>query len=429
MFVEMVTLKRIRLLHAADLHLGTPFRSLSQQLSADFEGRLRQASAGILAKIVQLAIREQVDVVSIAGDLFDEAETSVAIQYDVWRQFQTLEQAGIRVVLTHGNHDPYMSISLFPWPNNVSVLADGTSARNVRDVFLHIDGRTLQYSGFSYLTRELYGSLAPKFQRHPNADVAIALYHGQIGGGESRHKAYAQASMAELVEHRGFDAWLLGHIHEYSVLHEVNPLVVYPGSPIGRNPSEVGPHGVVIVDIHPDKEMKHQFIPIADVEWIKAVVDLTDVSDFDAAWTAVRNALPAPTSDGMFLVHLHLYGYTPLYAQLNGSDMLQILQEAANSDGLNLSIYRVTSECVPELDLEVWRHSDGYLGELLSIFELSETDGVEGVVDMLTQTWSAEDIRLFHEMMELGGDSLASVLRQARQHVLKSIDPQLESYL
>ena len=57
----------LKLLHSADWHLGTPFRSLPE---AQRE-RLHRLQLELPGRIAALCRREQCDLVLLAGDLFD----------------------------------------------------------------------------------------------------------------------------------------------------------------------------------------------------------------------------------------------------------------------------------------------------------------------------------------------------------------------
>lgn len=86
----------MRILHTADLHLGRQFSGIS----------LEEDHAAILEQILDVAIGRQVDVLVIAGDIFDRAappETAV-------RQFngflrRVAEETSAAVVMIAGNHD------------------------------------------------------------------------------------------------------------------------------------------------------------------------------------------------------------------------------------------------------------------------------------------------------------------------------------
>jgi exonuclease SbcD len=86
----------MRFLHTADWHLGRSFRQAS----------LVEDQAHVLNQLVELAIRERVDAVVIAGDVYDRAvppADAVALLDDVLARL--VLGAGIRVVLIAGNHD------------------------------------------------------------------------------------------------------------------------------------------------------------------------------------------------------------------------------------------------------------------------------------------------------------------------------------
>ena len=57
-------------LHAADLHLGAPFRGLAK-VSPAWAARLVQAIPEAFDRVIDAAISRKVDFVVIAGDVFD----------------------------------------------------------------------------------------------------------------------------------------------------------------------------------------------------------------------------------------------------------------------------------------------------------------------------------------------------------------------
>lgn len=413
---------KIRLLHCADLHLGTPFHSLARQLPSEHEQQLRQASTGILGNIVRVAIQEQVDAVCIVGDLFDEADAPVSIQFEVQRQFQALEKAGIPVVIVRGNHDPFGQPPLFHWPDNVTELAaHDTNDASVRDIVLDIGRMSVQFSGFSYPSSELYGSQVSNFTRNTSAELAIGLYHGQVGGGSGHHKSYAATGLVEMAQHRGIDVWLLGHIHQYAVLHERYPLILYSGSPLGRDMSEVGPHGVVLVDIEEGGQASQTFVPVADVEWLDMEVDITGAEDLEAMLVAVRDTCMKEQGTKLKLVQLTLVGSISFYDKLSGDDIRQSIQDAIELDAVPVFIHRLINACTPDLDLDTLKRSDGYIGELLTLFETANVDTGQ-LIELCEQEWTTEDVTFLREVLGMADGSLEDILRQAKQLVVSSMN-------
>ena len=59
-----------KILYVADIHLDSPMLRLEEYQGAPVD-RIRSATRSALAKMVDLAISERVDIVVIAGDLCD----------------------------------------------------------------------------------------------------------------------------------------------------------------------------------------------------------------------------------------------------------------------------------------------------------------------------------------------------------------------
>jgi DNA repair protein SbcD/Mre11 len=84
----------VKLLHTADWHVG---KGLAGRSRAD-EHR------AVLAETVELARREEVDLVVVAGDLFDSASPSPEAEHIVYQTLLSLSDVG-PVVAIPGNHD------------------------------------------------------------------------------------------------------------------------------------------------------------------------------------------------------------------------------------------------------------------------------------------------------------------------------------
>src|SRR5258707_9416730 len=98
----------LRLLHTADVHLGARHTDLGEQAAAQRE---RQFAA--FRATVDLAIAEKVDVVVIAGDLFD---ATVQPRRSVERgaaELKRLADVRIRTVIIPGTHDVYDRASIY----------------------------------------------------------------------------------------------------------------------------------------------------------------------------------------------------------------------------------------------------------------------------------------------------------------------------
>ena len=92
----------IRILHLADLHVGASFPSMgdrSEERSRDFLSALLRA--------VEYAVSDPkpVDLVAIAGDLFDTHDPDEGLVYQVEAALEQLDRAGLPTLIVPGTHD------------------------------------------------------------------------------------------------------------------------------------------------------------------------------------------------------------------------------------------------------------------------------------------------------------------------------------
>jgi len=98
----------LRLLHTADVHLGARHADLGDRAATQRE---RQFAAFVAT--IDLALAEKIDLVLIAGDLFD---SNVQPRRSVERaaaQLKRLVEARIRIVIAPGTHDVYDRASIY----------------------------------------------------------------------------------------------------------------------------------------------------------------------------------------------------------------------------------------------------------------------------------------------------------------------------
>lgn len=98
----------LRLIHTADVHLGARHDDLGEQAAAQRE---RQFAAFKAA--VDLALAEKVDLLLIAGDLFDSNVQPRRSVERVAAELKRLAGARIRTVVIPGTHDVYDKASIY----------------------------------------------------------------------------------------------------------------------------------------------------------------------------------------------------------------------------------------------------------------------------------------------------------------------------
>ena len=85
----------MRLLHTSDWHVGRTFHGADTV----------DALAGVLGEIPEIVRRERIDVVLVAGDVYDSAMPAGRHVEALTHALQAIRDAGAHVILSSGNHD------------------------------------------------------------------------------------------------------------------------------------------------------------------------------------------------------------------------------------------------------------------------------------------------------------------------------------
>lgn len=230
-----------KFIHAADLHLGSPFRGLSvkdEQLAAIFAKATREAFSLLVSRAIELSI----DFMIIAGDIYDGDWKDNKIGLFFNREMGRLQRAGIPVFLLRGNHDAASVITkTITLPANVhefSTSKPGTFRIEEKKVALH---------GQGFTDRAAFDNLAITYPSPVGGWFNIGVLHTSMTG-RNGHESYAPCSVDDL-RSRAYDYWALGHVHEFEIVSN-DPLIVYPGNLQGRSIREQGAKGAVLVAVN-----------------------------------------------------------------------------------------------------------------------------------------------------------------------------------
>jgi len=151
----------ITFIHAADLHLDSPFKGFSDVPEQVFQS-MRESTFGAFDKLINTAIEKQVDFIVIVGDLFDENKQSLKAHLHLRDGFIRLQKYSIEVFISYGNHD-YIAGNTYPihYPDNVHI-------------FLHDEVQALPFEknghhlanvyGFSYVNRDVKENKAIQYK-------------------------------------------------------------------------------------------------------------------------------------------------------------------------------------------------------------------------------------------------------------------------
>jgi DNA repair protein SbcD/Mre11 len=223
---------------------------------------------------------EQVDLVVVAGDVYDRAlppVDAVALADDT---FARLAASRARVVVTSGNHDSARRLGF----NARLVDAAGFHLRTVADrldtpVLVADDHGPVAVYGIPYLEPDLLryswdlparshqaamteavARIRADLATRPTGTRSVVLAHAFVAGGQAtdseRDISVGGVSMVSAATFVGFDYVALGHLHGR---HTITDTVRYSGSPLAYSFSEadqvkgswlvdLDPHGVVTAE-------------------------------------------------------------------------------------------------------------------------------------------------------------------------------------
>ncbi len=233
-----IDMSTIKILHAADLHLDSPFEALGAGKAAI----RRQEQRALLTALAELAGAEQVDLVLLSGDLLDSSNTYYETGGELVRSLQNM---AVPVFIAPGNHDYYSAKSPYArleLPDNVHIFTESS----IHYVALPDIGVRVYGAAF---TEDHSGPLLHGFRAERKEGILNLLcMHGELG---VRGSAYNPISEEDLAE-SGMDYVALGHIHKASGLQKVGGVwYSWPGCPEGRGFDETGEKTVSIVELSP----------------------------------------------------------------------------------------------------------------------------------------------------------------------------------
>jgi len=292
----------IRFIHAADLHLDTPFKGL-EQTSKEMAAQLRQAPYESFANIIDIALEKAVDFVLLAGDLYNTQRVNIKAQSQFIEELERLNQADIPVFLIRGNHD-YLTEETaqfsLPLPENVYTYTSDVSTHVIETK----NRQRVAVSGFSYDSQWIFDRKIKKYPtKQKDVDMHIGLLHGSAEGVDSEEGNYAPFTIGEL-RHKNYDYWALGHIHLRQQVAE-HPLAHYPGSIQGLHKNETGDKGCLYVEWDL-RESKVEFMPTAPVIWDKMELDISKTVNLSDLLDRIRESVQAKNYQRSVLLNLTL---------------------------------------------------------------------------------------------------------------------------
>lgn len=270
-----------RFLHTADLHLSRPFGFLPPQLA---EERRRDQRIAV-TKIADLALERDVDLVLVAGDLFDNPDPDPTDLEVVTREFARLTDADKRVFAIPGNHDHASSPSSF-WRQMPSYGVHVFLGPEWDTVVLNDLGVSVSGAAFHRTKSERRA-----FEGLEITDdmPSLVLAHGSYELFEGQMEKYHPFS-ADEVAATGAAYVALGHYHRMNTIAADGTTACYPGTPEGLSfdSPEIGDRFVVIGEIGDDGRAQTETVKINRRVMRSADVDCTSFDSQTSLFDALR---------------------------------------------------------------------------------------------------------------------------------------------
>jgi DNA repair protein SbcD/Mre11 len=298
-------------IHAADIHLDSPLTGLEQYEGAPVD-KIRSATRDAFKNLVDTAIENRVMFVIIAGDLYDGDWKDYNTGLFFASQMVRLQKAQIKVFLIRGNHDAASLITKeLKLPENVIEF----STRQAESYLLEDLGVAIHGQGFA--SRSVEENLVKNYPRRKEGYLNIGVLHTSATGREG-HENYAPCSIDDMKE-KGYDYWALGHIHLRELLHEKEPVILFPGNIQGRHIKETGDKGCTLVTVENGAIETLTHLSLDVLRWELCEVDASECESMEDLMDKARYALEKKYQEveGRFLaVRFLLFGVTKVHQEL-----------------------------------------------------------------------------------------------------------------
>jgi len=246
----------MKFVHIADVHLDTPFKTISDRADIGIERRLEQREA--LKKVINYIKENNIEYLFISGDLYDQEyirESSISFLNDLFKQIPNTN-----IYIAPGNHDPYLKNSFYEtyaWADNVKIFTN---------VVEKVENDDANIYGYGFNSFEMDNNELKDINIDDTNKINILITHGDLNDSK-----YNPIKLNDLKQ-KNFDYVALGHIHK----RDDKTNIVYPGSLISLGFDELGEHGMIVGEIE-NKELNKKFIKIDEREFVEYELDVSNI--------------------------------------------------------------------------------------------------------------------------------------------------------
>ena len=283
----------VKILHCADVHIGAAESSLGTLADS------RRAETLItFENIVKLAKDSSVDILLIAGDLFNSNNIEESF---VKRVFECLSSIpDIKIVYAAGNHDPLNADSPFTkhtLPTNLYVLKTSDDCIEFSELNTRVYGKSF---------KETYMAGSERFSLSTdNSFINLMCIHGDL---RSDLGSDYNSITSDFIKSSGMDYIALGHVHKRTDIGKIgDSFITYCGCPEGQGFDELGEKGVYLGEVSKG-DCKLDFVPVCKRMHLAENVDITDLTTSnviaDKVLQFIKDKYPDSFADNLYKIIL-----------------------------------------------------------------------------------------------------------------------------
>lgn len=267
----------MKFIHIADMHFDTPFTNLNSK--GDFGKIRRLEQREILKKIINYIKENNIEYLFIAGDFYEHnyiRKSTIEYINDLFKQIPET-----KIFITPGNHDPYVTNSMyknFNWSQNVKIFTSKIEKIEVSEANIYGMG----FEDFYCEKSDIENIILEDKNK-----INILITHGSLNASDKLQLQYNPINKNKLKE-IGFDYVALGHIHKLDYNTETNQNIVYPGSTIAMGFDELGKHGFIVGNVEKER-LELAFIPVVNREFKEIEFDITEINDEEELIEKINN--------------------------------------------------------------------------------------------------------------------------------------------